>query len=116
MWDYFVKDCNGGVKPDMNSCLFVGDAAGTSHMNVRVQNLSHVLQEDLQDGHTEQQRTSQQVTGSVCLQVIEFMLFRAFAVNVGLKFQTPDEFFFHEQPAPFVWDSVDPAKLLDEAQ
>ncbi|GMH35945.1 hypothetical protein BSKO_03813 [Bryopsis sp. KO-2023] len=28
MWDFFVKNCNGGVEPDMDASFFVGDAAG----------------------------------------------------------------------------------------
>jgi hypothetical protein len=28
MWDYMVRQCNGGVAPDLANCFFVGDAAG----------------------------------------------------------------------------------------
>lgn len=41
---------------------------------------------------------------------------RTFAHNVGVKFQTPEEFFLGESPAKFEWDSVDPAALLKNFQ
>lgn len=28
MWDYMVEHCNGGVKPSLADCFYVGDAAG----------------------------------------------------------------------------------------
>lgn len=28
MWDYMIAHCNGGVKPDLSQCMYVGDAAG----------------------------------------------------------------------------------------
>jgi bifunctional polynucleotide phosphatase/kinase len=31
MWEYFVKNCNKGVEPDLDKCMYVGDAAGRPH-------------------------------------------------------------------------------------
>ena len=28
MWTYMARECNGGVKPDLTECYYVGDAAG----------------------------------------------------------------------------------------
>lgn len=28
MWSYMVRECNGGVEPDLSACYYVGDAAG----------------------------------------------------------------------------------------
>eukprot|EP00026_Physarum_polycephalum_P005964 Phypoly_transcript_06003.p1 GENE.Phypoly_transcript_06003~~Phypoly_transcript_06003.p1 ORF type:complete len:564 (+),score=114.23 Phypoly_transcript_06003:157-1848(+) len=37
---------------------------------------------------------------------------RAFAVNVGIEFQTPEEYFLDEDPAPFRYDMFDPNTLV----
>jgi len=39
---------------------------------------------------------------------------RKFALNVKIKFQTPNEFFGDETPIPFVMSGFDPSKYLDE--
>ncbi|KAK3745074.1 hypothetical protein QZH41_014559 [Actinostola sp. cb2023] len=36
---------------------------------------------------------------------------RAFAANIGIKFQTPEEFFLNKKPAPFNMPAFDPKKL-----
>lgn len=36
---------------------------------------------------------------------------RSFAFNIGVKFETPEEFFLQESPAKFVWGGVDPKTL-----
>ncbi|XP_071953496.1 uncharacterized protein F21D5.5-like [Antedon mediterranea] len=38
---------------------------------------------------------------------------RMFAANVGIKFQTPEEYFLDESPTEFEWRSIDPKKHLD---
>lgn len=37
---------------------------------------------------------------------------RMFAANVGVKFQTPEEFFLNEKPAKFQWGSLDVEEFL----
>lgn len=39
---------------------------------------------------------------------------RDFAANIGIKFSTPEEYFLHEEPRPFVRD-FDPPAFLQEA-
>ncbi len=68
---------------DISKCLYVGDAAGR--------------QKDWKKGAKKDFSCSD----------------RAFAINVGVTFKTPEEFFFDEAPAPFEWDSSDPKKILD---
>ena len=38
-----------------------------------------------------------------------------FALNVGLKFYTPEEFFLGDKPLPFNMPDFDPKKICDEA-
>jgi len=83
MWDFMIKNHNGGVQPDFNECTFVGDAAG---------------------------RAKGWKTGAAkdfsCAD-------RTFASNIGVKFATPEEFFLGEGSVAFEWDSIDPNTVLE---
>ncbi|XP_035215415.1 bifunctional polynucleotide phosphatase/kinase-like [Stegodyphus dumicola] len=81
MWDYFVQKCNQGITVDVPSCLYVGDAAG------RPQNWAPKKKKDFS-----------------CAD-------RLFALNIGIKFYTPEEFFLGQQPAPYNMPVFDPRKL-----
>jgi bifunctional polynucleotide phosphatase/kinase len=72
---------NGGVIPSKDSSFFVGDAAG------RFANPPFRPKKDFS-----------------CTD-------RAFAHNIGIKFQTESEFFFGAKQEKFEWDSLDPATL-----
>jgi bifunctional polynucleotide phosphatase/kinase len=41
---------------------------------------------------------------------------RGFAVNIGIDFQTPEEYFLGHPPAPFKWDGIDPKSFLKKDQ
>ncbi len=40
---------------------------------------------------------------------------RAFAVNIGIAFKSPEEFFLGEQPRKWIWRGFDPSTLADAA-
>jgi bifunctional polynucleotide phosphatase/kinase len=39
---------------------------------------------------------------------------RKFADNIGIRFQTPEEYFFNEPPIKFSWGGFDPKKMTSE--
>ncbi|KAH9496840.1 hypothetical protein Btru_010407 [Bulinus truncatus] len=82
MWDYFVKNCNKGVKVNKTECLYVGDAAG------RKKGWAKDKPKDFSCSD------------------------RMFAANIGIKFFTPEEFFLKEAPVPFNWGSLNPKSFL----
>ncbi|XP_022101659.1 bifunctional polynucleotide phosphatase/kinase-like [Acanthaster planci] len=86
MWDVMVKDHNEGIQPDMSASYYVGDAAG------RPKDWAPGKKRDFSCGD------------------------RMFAANVGIKFMTPEEYFFDEKPAPFSWHSVDPAEVVKSSK
>ncbi|KAF8781717.1 bifunctional polynucleotide phosphatase/kinase-like [Argiope bruennichi] len=81
MWDYFVQKCNQGMPVDIKSSLYVGDAAG------RPDNWAPKKKKDFS-----------------CAD-------RLFALNVGLKFSTPEEFFLGQKPASYKMPVFDPRNL-----
>ncbi|KAJ3356932.1 hypothetical protein GGF32_001245 [Allomyces javanicus] len=78
MWHYFVEHGNGGVTVDHEASFFVGDAAG------RPYGWKPKAKKDFADTD------------------------RKFALNAGIGFHTPDEFFFEEPIAPFELTGYDP--------
>lgn len=86
MWDFMIKKCNGCLEVDMNSSYYVGDAAG------RPKGWAVGRKKDFSCSD------------------------RKFAVNVGLKFYTPEEFFDGAKPYKnFDWYGIDPTKVLTSA-
>jgi bifunctional polynucleotide phosphatase/kinase len=83
MWDYFVKNCNGGQQVNIKESMYIGDAAG------RAKNWKFGSPKDISCSD------------------------RAFAHNIGVEFKTPEEFFLGEAPAIFQWDSIDPQNFLN---
>lgn len=82
MWDLFEKKYNAGVKIDRSQSVYVGDAAGRA--------------KEWAPGKPKDFSCSD----------------RKFAANVGVKFQTPEEFFLGEAPAKFDWLTVDPSSIM----
>eukprot|EP00732_Lithocolla_globosa_P004651 Lithocolla_globosa_v1_NODE_4396_length_1446_cov_2.690870.p1 type:complete len:440 gc:universal NODE_4396_length_1446_cov_2.690870:1331-12(-) len=81
MWDYLVENMNEGIKPDLEDCMYIGDAAG------RPEKWKPKKKKDFSCGD------------------------RKLAFNVGVKFQTESEFFLEESPVEFSWNSVDPTTI-----
>eukprot|EP00730_Choanoeca_flexa_P009715 TRINITY_DN12970_c0_g1_i1.p1 TRINITY_DN12970_c0_g1~~TRINITY_DN12970_c0_g1_i1.p1 ORF type:complete len:412 (+),score=114.90 TRINITY_DN12970_c0_g1_i1:118-1353(+) len=82
LWEYIVQECNNGIQPDLSKCMFVGDAAG------RAKNWAPGKPKDFNCSD------------------------RMFAENIGVAFQTPEEFFLGEAPVAFDYGSVDPKPLV----
>eukprot|EP01107_Rhizomastix_libera_P012407 TRINITY_DN3096_c0_g5_i1.p1 TRINITY_DN3096_c0_g5~~TRINITY_DN3096_c0_g5_i1.p1 ORF type:complete len:602 (-),score=205.24 TRINITY_DN3096_c0_g5_i1:130-1911(-) len=82
-WDVLVYALNGGLF-DKSKSMFIGDAAGRAAA---------------WDG---KKTTKKDFSCSD----------RKFAYNVGVAFQTPEEFFLGDKPAPFDWGCPDPKTLL----
>ncbi|XP_052225823.1 uncharacterized protein F21D5.5-like isoform X2 [Dreissena polymorpha] len=85
MWDHWESSFNQGVKVDRSQSLYVGDAAG------RAKEWSPGKPKDFSCSD------------------------RKFAANLGVKFQTPEEFFQGESPAKFDWGSPNPTSFLNKA-
>jgi len=85
LWKYFVANMNGGVKPDLSKSMHIGDAAG------RDKGWKAGMKADFSCGD------------------------RKFAHNIGVKFETPEEFFLGEAPVAFDWDGVDPKAIQSAA-
>ncbi|KAK3591259.1 hypothetical protein CHS0354_010624 [Potamilus streckersoni] len=85
MWEYFEEQCNNGVKVNHQNSLYVGDAAGRS--------------KDWEPGKPKDFSCSD----------------RMFALNLKIKFYTPEEFFLEKPPAKFKWGCVDPTTYLKKA-
>jgi len=82
-WDYMIRHHNGGVKPDLSKCKYIGDAAGRP-------------------------KTKSEKKDFSCGD-------RAFALNIGIDFQTPEQFFLGKDPrSEFDWGGVDPVALVNK--
>ncbi|XP_064641218.1 bifunctional polynucleotide phosphatase/kinase-like [Lineus longissimus] len=85
MWNYLVERANDGIPIDMEKSLFVGDAAG------RPVNWTPKKKKDFSCSD------------------------RLFALNLGLTFYTPEEYFLKYNRAPFNMPEFDPRKLSSDA-
>lgn len=89
MWDFMCRKANDSVRVDIDESLYVGDAAG------RPEKWAAKRKKDFSCSD------------------------RLFALNVGVKFYTPEEFFMLQKAAPFNMPEFDPraidtsAPLLD---
>lgn len=81
MWDYFAQKCNQGIPIDMGSSFFVGDAAG------RPANWAPKKKKDFS-----------------CAD-------RLFALNINVKFYTPEEYFLGYKPASYTMPVFDPRNI-----
>ena len=87
MWKYMADNCNGGISIDLTKSLYVGDAAG------RPKNWKSNVSKDFSCGD------------------------RKFALNVGIQFYTPEEFFLGEEPyADFEWRSINPKEFYEKVK
>ena len=88
MWKYMAENCNGGISIDLSKSMFVGDAAG------RPKNWKpSTSRKDFSCGD------------------------RKFALNVGIQFYTPEEFFLGEKPyADFEWRSINPKEFYEKVK
>ena len=87
MWKYMEDNCNGGIPVDLSKSLYVGDAAG------RPKNWKAGAPKDFSCGD------------------------RKFALNVGVQFYTPEEYFLGEKPyADFEWRSLNPKEFYEKVK
>jgi len=87
MWTFMAEKCNDGKVVDTDKSFFVGDAAG------RIKNWAPGKKKDFSCSD------------------------RKFAVNVGIRFLTPEEFFHGEKVCTkFEWGAIDPSSVLKNSQ
>ncbi|XP_071850455.1 uncharacterized protein F21D5.5-like [Apostichopus japonicus] len=86
MWEHMLKSHNDGIAVDTKESYYVGDAAG------RAKNWAPDKPRDFSCSD------------------------RMFAVNAGIDFFTPEEYFYGEDKAPFEWRSVNPKDILEGAK
>lgn len=79
MWNFFLKEGNGGVKVNLEESMYIGDAAGRPAEGKKKKDFS------FSD--------------------------RLFALNVGLKFYTPEEHFLNAKTQAFNMPEFDPHKV-----
>ncbi|XP_044300583.1 bifunctional polynucleotide phosphatase/kinase isoform X2 [Varanus komodoensis] len=87
MWDHLCEKANGGLAVSLQESVYVGDAAG------RPPNWA--------PGHKKKDFSCSD---------------RLFALNVGLPFYTPEEYFLGWKKAPFVLPTFDPRALNPKAR
>jgi bifunctional polynucleotide phosphatase/kinase len=99
MWHELLEeiDLDVHVGPDLPHCFFVGDAGGRP------------ARTDTKADHACSDRFNIRC-GSCVSDVLKSC--RDFASNVGIEFKSPEEFFLHEVPHPFVRD-FEPKEYLD---
>ncbi|XP_057664502.1 uncharacterized protein F21D5.5 [Diorhabda carinulata] len=84
MWDKLVQEKNDKIDVDLKESFYVGDAAG------REKNWSPKKPKDHSNAD------------------------RLFALNIGLKFYTPEEYFMKTKPAPFRMPDFDPRSIQSD--
>ncbi|XP_028139816.2 uncharacterized protein F21D5.5 [Diabrotica virgifera virgifera] len=84
MWDLLKTQKNDNVKINMNQSFYVGDAAG------REKNWAPKKPKDHSSAD------------------------RLFALNIGIKFYTPEEYFMKSRAMPFTMPEFDPRKTVTE--
>lgn len=82
MWDYLTNNTNGNIIIDKNKSFYVGDAAG------RPKDWVKGMKKDFSCSD------------------------RLFAINVGLKFETPEEHFLKQKPAKFNLPDFNPHNVI----
>ncbi|XP_074872432.1 bifunctional polynucleotide phosphatase/kinase [Carettochelys insculpta] len=82
MWEHLCEKANGAVAVTLQSCIYVGDAAGRPPAWA--------------PGHKKKDFSCSD---------------RLFALNAGLPFHTPEEFFLDWAPAPYQLPPFDPREL-----
>lgn len=87
MWSHLCEKCNDGIPVDKTQCLYVGDAAGRP--------------ENWAPGKKKKDFSCSD---------------RLFALNIGLQFHTPEEFFLGWKSAPYNLPQFDPRKLDSNAR
>lgn len=86
-WKFMLDKCNGGKKCSLKDSFYVGDAAG------RIKNWQPQKKKDFSCSD------------------------RKFAANVGIKFQTPEEFFNGDKEClKYEWGSLDPETFLSSSK
>lgn len=84
MWDHLVKYKNDNIEIDMCNSFFVGDAAGRQKNWAPNKKKDHSIAD------------------------------RLFAINLGINFMTPEEYFLANKRVPFEMPNFDPRKLALE--
>ncbi|KAK4881724.1 hypothetical protein RN001_005043 [Aquatica leii] len=81
MWRTLCDEKNDNVKVDIDNSFYVGDAAGRKKNWAPKKNKDHSIAD------------------------------RLFALNIGLKFYTPEEYFFGARPVPHITPKFDPKNI-----